>query len=206
MFSLILKYILFIQCVFVSFIKITDSVKTYQVRRINESSYVVTSFPDLEYDSYNKILKQPSKDGVVSLTDNMTTTTENYNTITTVTVGEKKDLHKFKNKVSSSMINKARENYFKNFYATLKKPINTNISLLPQKMTPYSNFNLMGTTKSSYFQRNLNVARKLALMLISEAKGDNNPLNAPSDKTIVTNDKVSARKTKSRLRKRRRYW
>lgn len=168
MIALIARYILFIQFIFNSFTTFSISVKTYQVRRINESTYLVTSFPDMEPDSHKRFLNDNSQDKLIPLEDKKYT--DDFDTtMSTVTVGEKKDKVKHKN-ITPEMIKKARENYFRTYFATMKKS-NISFSLLPEKANSYMNLvetNNETNVSSIKFKQNLLTARKFATVLINE--------------------------------------
>lgn len=168
MIALIARYILFIQFIFNSFTTFSISVKTYQVRRINESTYLVTSFPDMDPDNHKRFLNENNQDKMIPLEDKKYT--DDFDTtLSTVTVGEKKDKVKHKN-ITPEMIKKARENYFRNYFATLKKS-NISFSLIPEKANSYMNLvesNNETNVSSVKFKQNLITARKFATVLINE--------------------------------------
>lgn len=154
---ILLKFYLFL----LSFAFPTNCVKNYQVRRIDESSYLVTSLPD--YDYISKLLENKT-DPVVPMNDDKRAFTTNT---AAVTVG---DARKSK-KVPFSVINKARDNYFKNFYATMKQPISN--ALLRDKVTPkveFTNNNIDVKGVTNKIDSNIQMARKLASVLITEVQ------------------------------------
>lgn len=157
-------------CIFISLTTFGTSVKTYQVRRLNDSSYLVTSFPDYDYENYyRRFDAKERKENVISLSRKSSNSIDDYETTALNEV-------KSKNKISSSLINKARDNYFKTFYTTKKKPMNTKMCL-QQKGFNFSNTVLANIKENKPVSRlylNLEKARNLASILISGTKLDNN--------------------------------
>lgn len=176
MISLITRYILFIQLIFSSFTTFSISVKTYQVRRINESTYLVTSFPELDSENHKRYSENITPFKVLTLNDDKKTT-EDYDTtmstVSTVTVGERKAKFKQKPQITAEFIKKARENYFRTYFAAIKKT-NVSHSLVPEKSNIYINMvevnNNETTGQSAKFKQNLITARKFAMLLINEAQ------------------------------------
>lgn len=204
MIALITRYILFIQLIFNSFTTFSISVKTYQVRRINESTYLVTSFPEFDNENHKRFLTESSTsiNNVVTLNDDKRYTEDYDTTMSTVTVGEKRDKARQKI-ITPELIKKARENYFRSYFATMRRTNFT--SLLPDKVNPYinlaesSNENTVLTVK---FKQNLLTARKLASLLINEAQYQTELRNKD---TFL--DDVKRRKRKLNKKGRRKsYW
>lgn len=160
----------FLRCLFlVNFSLYTYSSKTFQVHRFNETSYIVTTVPDMD-DPYNIVLD----DNVFGKTDTgKRVGNSDYDCagciINTIKVGDVPA--KRKTKVSIAFINKARENYFRKYYGTTKKP--TLSSLLPDKVLPYMQyFDSTASSQQSYENSfsNLEMARKLAYVLMAEVQ------------------------------------
>lgn len=190
-----LNYFLLVKCFLISFITHTISVKTYQVRRVNESTYLVTSFPELDYENYKNVVTGnvlSPKNKETTLSDDKrspfpSTLSFFYSTVSTVSVGDSKNRSKLK--IPASVINKARDNYFRHFYATMKK---SNISLFPQKFN-HQYMTLPETDVGeknpvSSVNNNLLTARKLASLLITEVQISRG-----------INDKLREMRTKRRL-------
>lgn len=177
MISLITRYILFIQFIFNSFTTISISVKTYQVDRINETTYVVTSLPEIDTDSRDnrkRFLDQKnttgSLDDLIPLMYDKFTTGDFGTTISTVTVGEKKE--KVVPKITPELIKKARENYFRTYFAMLAK---LNATSSPQGDNAFQNLTLLETSTdnnrlTAKLNQNLQIARKFASVLINEGQ------------------------------------
>lgn len=166
------NYFLIVKCILISFFTFSTSVKTYQVRRVNESTYLVTSFPEFDYDDFKKSFEEKTTTNkVLSLNDDKRSPYSLSffdSTSSTVTVGDKRE--KAKNNIPASVINKAREDYFRTYFATMKK---SNLSLLPYKTHPYMNLaeSLLDPNNSSLnLNHNLVIARKLATVLIDEGQ------------------------------------
>uniref|UniRef100_A0A2A4JNB9 Uncharacterized protein n=1 Tax=Heliothis virescens TaxID=7102 RepID=A0A2A4JNB9_HELVI len=172
MISLITRYILFIQFVFNSFTTFSISVKTYQVRRINESTYLVTSFPELENDNHKRYSDNNIPNKIVTLNDDKKFTEEYETTMSTVTVGDKREKAKSKS-LSPELIKKARENYFRTYYATMKKS-NYNLTMIPDRVNNFINLVEISSENNNIssmkFKQNLVTARKLATILINVAQ------------------------------------
>ncbi|CAD0198710.1 unnamed protein product [Chrysodeixis includens] len=170
MIALIARYILFIQFIFSSFTTFSISVKTYQVQRINESTYLVTSFPDMDPDTHKRYLDKDDENKVITPNGEKKYTEDLDTTQSTVTVGEKKIKPKQKN-VSPEVIQKARENYFRKYFAKTKK-MNNSGSLIPEKASSYMNLvepnKETNVSSGGKFKQNLLTARKYATVLINE--------------------------------------
>lgn len=171
MISLVTRYIFFIQLIFSSFTTFSISVKTYQVRRINDTTFLVTRFPEFDFDNKKRYLEANStnnyQESYFPLMQQKHTT-EDYE-ITTVSVGDKRP--KPKPKITSEVIKKARENYFRRYFSIVAKT-NTNISLLPEGFHTYTNM-VEGIDEADYsnkLKQNLMTAKKLAGILLSEGK------------------------------------
>lgn len=167
MISLITKYILFIQLIFNSFTTFSISVKTFQVQRINESAYLVTSLPEFETENHKRFSNKKTKNKIVPLNDKKHTDDYDFK-MSSVTVGEKRDKLRHK-PVSAEFIKKVRERYFRTYYATIKK----SSSLLPEKLNPFLlDITNSSTIKTAKFQHNLLTARKIALLLFDQLQPD----------------------------------
>lgn len=165
-----LNYFLVVKCIFISFFTFSISVKTYQVRRVNESTYLVTSFPEFDYENFDKTTKKETTISDGKISTYYTTASYFDGTTSTVTVGDNKD--RTKQRISASEINKARENYFRQFYATVKK---SNMSLLPLKVQPYltlADSTFEPPNSVANLNHNLLIARKLASVLVTEVQND----------------------------------
>lgn len=140
------KVYLLLNFVFIYYTAFCKSLNTYKVCRVNESTYLVTTYPDWDYEQ-------------------LQTVTSNGTEIP-VNVGEKREKPKLK--LSASFINKARENYFKTIYSTFKKSNNTDsvITANIQKSNPMEEI-------EADSNKNLLVARKLASILLDEIQNDN---------------------------------
>lgn len=186
--TLVKKSILFIQCIILYF-GYAKSVKTYQVHRVNATSYLVTAYPEIDYDYFKP--KENMKD-----IDIKSAKTFNYDkkltllfetTLSTVLVDEKRNIRK--NKVSDEFIKKVREQYFKEYFATMKTPI-SKASLIPDKIKPYVNFlkkntdTIYNSTSITASERNLLKVRRLATLLIDEI--NNHPENAIEENHLKT--------------------
>lgn len=168
--NLLNRYILFVQYIVIRFVPQAISVKTYEVRRINESAYLVTSFPEYDYGTSRGIdLNSDAK--VVSMDDQKKVLKSGHN------IGDNsngmsmdENPHKHKQKISPFAIKDARKSYFKNFYATMRKvPITT---LASSASPTYSG--LLDSDLKDYkgaivpVDSNLITARKLASILVYE--------------------------------------
>lgn len=155
------KYVLFTQWILTG-LTFTNSVKTYQVDRINETSYIVTSFPD--YEQYKRMFHMKSNiDNLFTNNDKRSIGIDYYNT-PTVTVGDKKYM---KSKIPSAYIKKVREHYFRNYYATMNKP-KTPQDLYSTKPLVFDVLETDKDSKPMKLQKNLKTARKLASKLVFE--------------------------------------
>lgn len=151
-----IKYIIF------SLNKFAICVETYQVRRINKSTFLVTNVPDINYNKYGNDMHPEKAENTLLLTKNDYIFKE-HNRPTTVSIGEKKN----KVRIPSSYIKRARAMYFKHFYETTTKTNNS--TLLPQKNeninTEFRNRVKSGETS---FKRNQDTVKRLVALLISE--------------------------------------
>lgn len=170
--------ILFMHWILTSLITLSCSVKTYQVNRINESTYLVNSLPE----DYDKRLKS-SNDNIVVMNNDK----RSFDPYTEIVNGGPKNL--YKPKLSASYINKARENYFRKLFGTT-----TSSSL---KTSPY-----YYKTPNFVFQlqQNIYTARKLASSLMLLVKNDMVRQNARLDFT------KQKRLRRELNKKRRRYF
>lgn len=154
---------------FNSFTTHSISVKTYQVRRINESTYLVTSLPEFENENHKRFSNDKSSNKVVPLNDYKRYTGYYESTMSgvrsSVTVGEKRD--KVKNgTVSAKFIKAVRERYFRTYYTTNKK---STISLLPEKISPFlAEISNDGAGVTVKLKQNLFKARKIASVVINQ--------------------------------------
>ncbi|CAG9792116.1 unnamed protein product [Diatraea saccharalis] len=156
--------VLLVKCIFISFFTISISVKTYQVRRVNESTYLVTSFPEFDYENFRLYQEYTLKPRYPPSTDKGKSSRSVYHNTKTVTIvgGTNENM---KPKVPASVINEARDNYFKTFYATMRKSIQTNHHFITMtEATAEKKHNLTN------FNQNLLTARKLASFLIGEVQ------------------------------------
>ncbi|CAF4854899.1 unnamed protein product [Pieris macdunnoughi] len=129
-----------------SLINKCNTVKNYQVRRINDTTYLVTCYPEIDCLDFES--------QIVPVNDKRYTAFVNtWREPTTITVGEKPK-HK---PPSASFITKVRENYFRHFFATKKTPTPTDVDNM------YDAFSL---------DRNLQKARRLASLLKAEVPKD----------------------------------
>lgn len=160
MIALATKHVLFMQWILTGLVTFSCSVKTYQVNRINESSYLVTSLPDFEHA---KIDKKANVNRIIPINnDKRSFTINDYydSTPSTVNVGEKKE--NFKTKIPASFIKKARDQYFRNYYPTMK----TSNNLYSPEINSYSELTPLKKCEPLQARHNLNIARYLASRLI----------------------------------------
>lgn len=159
-------YILFIQYIVTRFVPQAISVKTYEVRRLNESSYIVTSFPEYDFDD-TKGTDSTCNGKIVFMNDNKEFMKPDHNpTHQTTTVSIDESVIKKTHVISADAIKKARENYFKTFYATMKTPSKTTLNA-PMFFSSlnYPDINPKGKG-GTQLNHNLEMARNLALTLI----------------------------------------
>lgn len=159
MITSIIRHILFVQYILLHFHTFSICVKTYQVQRINESSFLVTSFPDSEFETFYSKPHAPkdTEDKMIFLNpikDPLFTSS-----LEDVKVG------KANAKLPASYINKARDNYFKHYLTEPKKPVVTNAVPLANQDSALFNYD----NKLS-LELNLQKARNLASVLISESQ------------------------------------
>lgn len=164
MITSVIRHIFFVQYILLNFHSFTLSVKTYQVQRINQSSYLVTSFPDSEFETFYSKGYQPKVpiDKMVFLNSGK----DALNTIITGGLGDSK-VGKPNAKLPASYINKARENYFKHYFSETKKPMvpKGGLTPLPNQDLVFYNYEL-----KSNLEDNVLKARNLASILISESQ------------------------------------
>ncbi|CAH0721554.1 unnamed protein product, partial [Brenthis ino] len=171
------------QWILTGLVTFSCSVKTYQVNRINESSYLVTSLPDFEHAK--KFDKKANGNRIVPINnDKRSFTINDYydSTPSTVNVGEKKE--NLKVTIPASFIKNARDQYFRNYYPTMK----TSNSLYSPEVNSYSELAPLKKCKPLQSRHNLNIARYLASRLIM---GEQDELG--QDNKIIRNK----RRTKS---------
>lgn len=194
MIASIIRHILYVQYILLNFHSFTVSVKTYQVHRINESSYLVTSLPDSEFELFNSKVYDPkgSVDKMIFLNPGKDT----LNPFDVGSLGESK-VEKPNTKVSASYINKARENYFKHHFSESKKPVATNMELPHQSNQDaiYLNYEIKSNLES-----NLLKARNLASVLINESI-DQDLEGKTKDKPIIKKKDVMQRTRRRSLKK-----
>lgn len=164
MITLIIRYILFVQYILLNFHSFTISVKTYQVQRINDSSYLVTSFPDSEFETFYSKAYEPR--GPVDKMVFLKAGKDPLTNFVTGSLGYSKVM-KPSTQLSASYINKARDNYFKQYFSERKKPMDTYTGLpaLANQDPAYLNYEM----KSS-IEFNLIKARNLASVLVNESQ------------------------------------
>lgn len=182
MITSIIRHILFVQYILLNFHKFSISVKTYQVRRINASSYLVTSFPDSEFETFSSKAYEP-KDPVDK--------TVFFNPVNDPLITEGLEdgyVGKPNVKLSASYINKARDNYFKHYYDT-KKPVITNAGL---PSSPTQDLSLFDYESRSNLDFNLLKARNLASVLISESQYPNIE-GKSKDKSVIKRKNILQR-------------
>lgn len=149
----------------ISFALPSYCVRNYQVQRINESTYLVNSLPD--YDFNSKLLENRKTDTAVPMRGREELLNKDITTLVAV------DDTKKSKKLPYSVINKARENYFRNFYATSKQPIASN---LHEKVNSSSDVDFnrsivkANDINEDIVGSNLDIARNLAAVLINEVK------------------------------------
>lgn len=164
MITSIIRYILFVQYILLNFQSFTISVKTYQVQRINQTSYLVTSFPDSEFETFYSKGYEPKApiDKMVFLNP----VKDSLNIIATGGLGDLK-VGKPNTKLPASYINKARDNYFKYYFTETKKTMATKPGLPPllNQDPAYLNYEYKWN-----LEYNLLKARNLASVLISESQ------------------------------------
>lgn len=151
MFSTILRYWLIIQYVFFSFIARSCGV-SYRVRRLNDSTYLVTNYQDFSYENlydFKRVFEETTNKPNIFLT-----------------TGLIEDIHEKFKQIPASVIKEARENYFKNVYQSMKK----NHSKAPNKTFNLANIrdNNIVSNISDKLDDNLQKARKLAMVLNNE--------------------------------------
>lgn len=195
MITSIIRYILFVQYILLNFHSFTISVKTYQVQRLNESSYLVTSFPDSEFETFSSKAFVPK--GPIDKMVFLNTGKDPFSTIATGglgSLGGAKAVKPNARLLPASYINKARENYFKHYFSETKKPVITNAVLppLPNQDPAFFNYEV-----KSNLEFNLLKARNLVSVLISESQYQ--------DVDGKTKDKSIIKKKAVMQRPRRRY-
>ncbi|CAH2062944.1 unnamed protein product, partial [Iphiclides podalirius] len=181
------RYIFFIQYIVTRFVPQATSVKTYEVRRLNGSSYIVTSFPEYDYGN-SKGVDLSSNAKVIFMDDEKKVMKAGHSNTgcanTTVTVGG--NITKNRYKMSAKAIKEARERYFKTFFATMKKTTTTanfNHSA-PSAYLSWNDPDVNVKGASVQMKENLQNARKFASLLIFELqKRDNDPLKV-MDSTV----------------------
>lgn len=162
-----IKTILLNYCIILYLSEFAVGVKTFQVRRINYSTFMVTSLPEFDYDNYKNMINfKRTKGKLLSFSDD---TFEAYD-MTTIPIGGKRN----KAKVPALYINKIRENYFRHYYGTLKKSNKTTMSLIPSSITDkpiLTNSSAIALkSANSGLIANIDKARRLASVLIGEGQ------------------------------------
>lgn len=188
MISLITKHVLFMQWILTDLVTFSCSIKTYQVERINESSYLVTSFPHF----HQKRIKNIRNFKRIIPIDNNKRYVNFYSyydsTPCTVNVDGRKGA---KGKIPASVINKARDHYFRHYYATLK----TTVPEFPMRDS-FKDLTPSGNHVSSKLKHNLNRSRFLALRLIVGVKCN----DLEQEKSVE-----SVKRNKRRIKMRKKY-
>lgn len=159
MISLITKHVLFMQWILTDLVTFSSSIKTYQVERINESSYLVTSLPQFDHRRFKNMRNFKR---IIPIDNNKRYVTVNSyygSTPCTVNVGGRKGT---KARIPASMINRARDHYFRHYYATLK----TTVPELPIRNSFEDSTPPRSHQIPSKLKHNLNRSRCLALRLI----------------------------------------
>lgn len=161
MITSVIRHILFIHCILLHFHTFSISVKTYQVQRINESSYLVTSFPDSEFETFYSKAYAPK-----DTEDKMIFLNPVKDSLITSSLEDVKVV-KPNAKLPASYINKARDNYFKHYLTETKKPVVSNAGSPPLVTQEPALFNYDIKTN---LELNLQKARNLASVLINESQ------------------------------------
>lgn len=148
----------------------TVCVNIYKIRRLNESTYLVTSFPEWDYEQFSKspsyVEKQdPYQDIFLNYKTNVEVDNVKANDVDILGLQEEKG----NSKISPEFIAKARDNYFRTYYNTSKK-LNKTKYLFPYNIFKTDNNKYENWTNiiSRYENNNLRMARKLACILLGE--------------------------------------
>lgn len=182
------SFINFSQCMFlVSFFTNVCSLKTYQVRRVNASAYLVTSLPYFDDVNFNKndfkpldIRPTPSKNApTVHLTskeyrntNSKRKTTAKEHSSTVANAFHLRSIHSkaeaiSKNKIPPKDIIKARDDYFRKFYPTTTRPLLTK-NHATEKVHFITQLNADKMKESDVVAYNLEMARTLAMLLVNK--------------------------------------
>lgn len=168
----IIFILLHIHACIIYFATICES-KTYKVHRLNDSTYLVTSYPEWKYDELqfvhnNNVVNDERKEHFID--GKRESSSSNSDTANAINVGGRSK--ETSTKIPSSLIAKARENYFRTFYATMKSPekpvyVLTNKMFGPTRIDTKSEITALSHS-NGVNNENLVMARKLASILLGE--------------------------------------